>query len=172
MLKYAKSSVQDSAGNYVLAPWLNLLFYLPLCRALQGQSEVVWRYEIRKDVCDNTTHPLVSDLLKKLKEIFPHSFLFQLEPPQIEYRNDRPRVISLETLEILYHQILAFDFSGQIEAEKCLSQLVREAWKRTQTPIPHMTLALAGDDFLAPLEVRKGLTWLWDDTKFLGEWRE
>jgi hypothetical protein len=35
-----------------------------------------------------------------------------------------------------------------------------------------MTLALAGDDFLAPLEVRKGLTWLWDDTKFLGEWRE
>jgi hypothetical protein len=166
MLKCAKFSFRGSSYDYVLAPFLNLLFYLPLSCALQGQPEAVWRYEIRKDMCDMPTRPAVSDLSKKLKEIFPHSFLFQSEPSQIEYRDDRPRVISLETLEILYHQILIFDFSGQIEGEKCLAQLVREAWLRTQTPIPHMTLALAGDDFLAPSEIQKGLTWLWDD-KFI-----
>lgn len=169
-IKCAKSFVQDYSADYILAPWLNLLFYLPISRALQGQAELVWRYTIDKSIHDTPQARHLLEILEaKLKEIFSRSFLFQSELPQIEYRDDCPRVISLETLEVLYHQILNFDFSVRIAGEKCLCQLVREAWQHTQTPIPHMTLALAGDDFLAPQEVQKNLTWLWDSRLLLCE---
>ena len=154
----------DYSGDCIRVDWLNLLFLLPLSRALQGRSEAIWRYPVRKDIRGRKEAlRLLKTFEEKLKEIFPHSFLFRLDPSQLEYRSDQPRPISLETLEILYHQTLDFDFSGQIEGEKCLSKLIREAWQRTQTPIPHTKLALAGDDYAMPREDQKGLTWLWED---------
>jgi hypothetical protein len=81
-------SVRGCSADYVPTPWLNLLFYLPISRALRGQSEPVWRYAMRKHMYDMPRHFPVSCLLKKLREIFPRSFLFRLEPLQIPYRDD------------------------------------------------------------------------------------
>lgn len=140
--------------------------YLPLWRAVRGQPESVPLYVMRRDIHDNTgkfSHPeyfCVSLLKGRLKEIFPHSFLFQSAPSLIQYRNDRPRDISLETLEILYHQIPYIDLLGPIDTGKTLGRLAREAWQCTQTQIPHNWLALAGDDFAVEEEDRSRLTWI------------
>jgi hypothetical protein len=158
------SSYRDCSLNYIPAPFLNLLFLLPQSEAREGSPRAVWNYRVRKEIYDNPkwSH-LLSTLEEKLKEIFPHSFLFQLDLSQIEYRNDDPRKISLETLDNLYHQILFLDCSHPIEGETCLAQAAHEAWLHTQTPIPHKWLGEIGDDFLVPVEDRLNLTWLMED---------
>jgi hypothetical protein len=92
---------QGSGQDYVETPWLSLLMYLPLWRAVQGQPELVPHYVMRRDIHDNLgrfcapEYFRVSELKERLKEIFPHSFLFQSDSSQIQYRNDRPRDLSL-----------------------------------------------------------------------------
>lgn len=157
---------QGSGQDYVEIPWLSLLMYLPLWRAVQGQPELVPHYVMRRDIHDNLgqfsapEYFRVSALKERLKEIFPHSFLFQSYSSQIQYRNDRPRDLSLETLEILYQQIPSVDLLGPIDMGKTLGRLCREAWRCTQTPIQHNWLALAGDDFAVTKEEKLRLTWI------------
>jgi len=163
-VEYEESSYRDCSLSYIPVPFLNLLFFLPLSEAREGSPKEVWNYRVRKEIYDNPkwSH-LLSTLEEKLKEIFPHSFLFQLESSQIEYRNDGPRKISLETLDNLYHQILSLDWSRPIEGGTCLARAAHEAWLHTQTRIPHKWLGEIGDDFLAPAEYRSKLTWLMED---------
>ena len=162
--KHEECPSLDYSLNYIPAPFLNLLFFLPLTEAREGLSTPVWNYRVRKEIYDNPkwSH-LLATLEARLKEIFPHSFLFQLAPSQIEYRNDEPRKVSLETLENLYHQIPLIDWQDQIEGGKRLARLAHEAWQRTQTPIPHRWLSEIGDDFSVRAEDRLRLTWLMDD---------
>ena len=69
---------------------------------------------------------------------------------------------------ILFYTLGTAEPIGYSPAELVVygNELVRAAWRYTQTPIPHMKLALAGDDFRADPEVRDSLTWLWGENPF------
>lgn len=142
-------------------PWLNLLLSPLLQQDKRDQSIPVFRYSAKKDIYDSQEGNQICQNLKViLMDIYPDSFLFRLNPYQILYRNDLPRVLCLETLENLCHQIPLIDSKDLFAKENCLFQLAHEAWLQVQSPIPHKKLAVVGDAFELQQEDQKYLTWL------------
>lgn len=156
------SFFQDSSENYLLIPWLNLLWLSPELARSRDQLRWVARPVVPRDMYDN---PLVFDLLQKLKaklrEIYPDSFLLRLYPEQIEYREAYPLPVTLEHLISLIQQILSFDSLDLIGGEMNLAVLVHTASQQVQKPILNKTSLLAENDYEAR-RLSEGETWLWD----------
>jgi len=156
--EYPVSFFQDSSGSFLELPWLSLLCSLPLNEAKQDQPVPIGYHIIQRSIYDRNTSLLFS-VLRQLKEIFPHSFLFQESIPQYQYRVDHVRILTLEWLKILNDQMTVFDFSHPLEEEKILMELIRVVWRQTQMPKQCMTLHAFDDESSLPFEEYQKLTW-------------
>ena len=155
--EYQKSFFYQS-DDYVELPWLNLLFYLPLREARQDQSATIGHYFVLRSIYDKQ-EGLFQYVKEQLARIFPNSFLFQGVGEPLQYCKSASDILTLERLKHLSQQMIVFDYLDSPDEEMILAELIREAWRQTQRPTPHMTIhAFDYENALFPEDYDK-LTW-------------
>ena len=136
--EYQKSFFYQS-DEYIELPWLNLLFYLPLREARQGQAATIGYHFVLRSIYDKQ-EALFRYVKGQLMHIFPNSFLFQEQEEPLQYCKSASDILTLERLKHLSQQMIVFDYLDSPDEEMILAELIREAWRQTQMPKPHMTL--------------------------------
>jgi len=155
--EYQRSFFHQS-DDYVELPWLNLLFYLPLREARQGQLATIGYYYVLRSIYDKQEE-LFQYVKGQLRHIFPNSFLLREQEEPHQYCNDFSDILTLERLKHLSQQMIVFDYLDSPDEEMILAELIREAWRQTQRPKRHMILdAFDNENALWRKDYRK-LTW-------------
>lgn len=162
--KYGLSPVQGCSENSVLIPWLNLLWLSSELARSQDQLRWVAQPWMPRQIYDNLIEShLLQKLEAKLMEIYPDSFLFRLNPEQIEYRNIHPVPVSQEHLVNLACRILAFGSRDYLEGETSLAESTHEVWLQILGQIPRTTNrgAVGGYEQLRQVESGEDSRLIW-----------
>jgi len=154
-------ATEDQDDNYVLVPFLALLWMPPEYCCPQVQSEPVAHLLIPRHLYDTPqVSRLLEKLVEKLSEIYPDSFLLSTTPRHLKYHNPPYHwwQITLPHFVNLVQRILCIDSEDLIEAGTSLTVSSHAIWRQTQEPKLNMSFGAAAYEYheLAKMESALG----------------